>query len=239
MLFLAASFGVLGYSVYILPENVAVDGFPSAITAFVNELLLVVILVEILRTLLGVLRSEVISLEPFLIVGHFGNEAHPQRRRRDVYRGGYSRREVQPVYVRPGMNALVIFVITIALYLMADSKRRSEASPQSSSSRNDADPGRDNPGRDNRGGDDADSDDPGREDPTERAEVVESLVAPSERSGGGRTATGPQANCRAPIGLLCGARRSGSRPSISAATSAVVFPSTPMCRWAVSYCSRR
>lgn len=173
VLFLAASFGVLGYSVYILPENVAVDGFPSAITAFVNELLLVVILVEILRTLLGVLRSEVISLEPFLIVGAIS----ATRRILNVGAAMSIEEDIPAEKFNQfmfdlGMNALVIFVITIALYLMADSKRRSEASPQSSSSRNDADLGRDNPGRDNRGGDDVDSDDPGRED--------------SDREGGSR-----------------------------------------------------
>jgi uncharacterized membrane protein (DUF373 family) len=69
LVFLAAAFGMLGYSVLAFPKNVAGDqGFPGAIIELINDLLLVMIIMEVLRTVVSYLAERGGSLRPFLLI---------------------------------------------------------------------------------------------------------------------------------------------------------------------------
>lgn len=67
------SFLVLGMVVFFYGWFVFVTGFrenvPRAVLVLMNELLLVVILLELFRTVINFMKSRTISLEPFLYVG--------------------------------------------------------------------------------------------------------------------------------------------------------------------------
>ncbi len=60
LVFLSGAAGTLGYSVWSFPANVEnpdLGGFPFAIITLINDLLLVMIIMEVLRTVLSYLRS--------------------------------------------------------------------------------------------------------------------------------------------------------------------------------------
>ena len=64
LVFLAAAIGMLGYSVVAFPGNLEHDGFPIAIITLINDLLLVMIIMEVLRTVLSYLAERGGSVRP-------------------------------------------------------------------------------------------------------------------------------------------------------------------------------
>jgi uncharacterized membrane protein (DUF373 family) len=68
IVFLAAALAMLVYSVVSFLGNLNGEGFPLAIVALVNDLLLVMIIMEVLRTVLSYLEARGSSLQPFLFI---------------------------------------------------------------------------------------------------------------------------------------------------------------------------
>ncbi len=68
LVFLAAALGMLGYSLYAFPAALRESGFALAIVTLVNDLLLVMIIMEVLRTVLSYLKERGTSLQPFLFI---------------------------------------------------------------------------------------------------------------------------------------------------------------------------
>lgn len=67
VLLIAVAVVALGYAVVSVPENLG-HGVPEAISTFLSELLLVLILVEIMRTILTFITTRTTSIRPFLTV---------------------------------------------------------------------------------------------------------------------------------------------------------------------------
>ena len=67
LVFFAAAAGMLVYSVVAFPSNLDL-GFPLAIITLINDLLLVMIILEVLRTVLSYLAERGGSLRPFLLI---------------------------------------------------------------------------------------------------------------------------------------------------------------------------
>lgn len=123
LVFLAGAVAMLCYSVVVFFENIH-EGFPQAIITLVNDLLLVMIIMEVLRTVLSYIEERGASLRPFLFIGaisatrrilaigaemSISGEKQTQLTREDFVRR----------LVDLGVNALVILAIVIALYLLA------------------------------------------------------------------------------------------------------------------------
>jgi uncharacterized membrane protein (DUF373 family) len=68
VVFFMAALGMLGYSVYAFPGNLHTIGFGLAVVGLVNDLLLVMIIMEVLRTVLSYLQERGSSLQPFLFI---------------------------------------------------------------------------------------------------------------------------------------------------------------------------
>lgn len=68
LVFLIAALGMLGYSLFAFPEALRETGFALAIVTLVNDLLLVMIIMEVLRTVLSYLKERGTSLQPFLFI---------------------------------------------------------------------------------------------------------------------------------------------------------------------------
>jgi uncharacterized membrane protein (DUF373 family) len=68
VVFLAAALGMLGYSIVAFPGNLQHSGFALGIVTLVNDLLLVMIIMEVLRTVLSYLQERGTSLQPFLFI---------------------------------------------------------------------------------------------------------------------------------------------------------------------------
>src|SRR5258708_6420902 len=68
VVFILGAAAMLGYSAYAFVDGVK-SGFASAIVSMINDLLLVMIMMEVLKTILSYLEDHAISLRPFLFVG--------------------------------------------------------------------------------------------------------------------------------------------------------------------------
>jgi uncharacterized membrane protein (DUF373 family) len=68
VVFLVAAIGMLVYSVLEFPAAYEHVGFPLAIVEMINDLLLVMIIMEVLRTVLSYLEERGGSLQPFLFI---------------------------------------------------------------------------------------------------------------------------------------------------------------------------
>jgi uncharacterized membrane protein (DUF373 family) len=68
VVFFVAALGMLGYSVIAFAANLRRTGFGLAVVALINDLLLVMIIMEVLRTVLSYLQEKGSSLQPFLFI---------------------------------------------------------------------------------------------------------------------------------------------------------------------------
>jgi uncharacterized membrane protein (DUF373 family) len=68
VVFLGAALGMLGCSIVAFPGSLRHSGFALAIVTLVNDLLLVMIIVEVLRAVLSYLQERGTSLQPFLFI---------------------------------------------------------------------------------------------------------------------------------------------------------------------------
>ena len=125
--FLFVGMLVFGYSWIAYVESVQQEFLPATIT-LLNDLLLVIILLELFRTVLGFLHSERIRLEPFLHVGIIASVrriltagaefSHQDNVPDDVFRH---------YLMDMSLHVVVILVLMIALYLLK--KTESSAEP--------------------------------------------------------------------------------------------------------------
>jgi len=116
--FLLVGMLVFGYSWFAFLQSVE-HGFLSATITLLNDLLFVIILLELFRTVLGFLQSDRIRLEPFLHVGVIASV------RRILTAGAeFSHQENIPEAVfrhylmDMGLHVMVILVLMIALFLL-------------------------------------------------------------------------------------------------------------------------
>src|SRR5437870_4678389 len=68
LVFFLAAADMLIYSVLAFPVEIEHSGFPIAIITLINDLLLVMIIMEVLRTVLSYLQERGSSLQPFLFI---------------------------------------------------------------------------------------------------------------------------------------------------------------------------
>ena len=68
IVFLIGALVMLVYSVIAFPANFTTSGCGLAVVALVNDLLLVMIIMEVLRTILSYLQERGTSLQPFLFI---------------------------------------------------------------------------------------------------------------------------------------------------------------------------
>ncbi len=118
-LLLALAVASLIYALYAIPKNLA-EGIPQAIATLLSELLLVLILIEILRTIVGYLTKETPSIRPFLIVAAISAV------RRILSIGGeltlvegIPDQEFNRAMIELAAEAGIILVVAIALYLFS------------------------------------------------------------------------------------------------------------------------
>jgi uncharacterized membrane protein (DUF373 family) len=120
IVFLVAALGMLVYTVISFPDNLAHDGFPLAIITGVNDLLLVMIIMEVLRTVLSYLDERASSLQPFLFIAAIS----ATRRilaigaQMSVVGETLSPERFQHAMIDLGVNAGAILAIAVALYLL-------------------------------------------------------------------------------------------------------------------------
>jgi uncharacterized membrane protein (DUF373 family) len=121
MVFLIAALGMLGYSLVAFPAALRENGFALAVVTLVNDLLLVMIIMEVLRTVLSYLKERGTSLQPFLFI------AAISATRRILAIGvqmSVAGENLSPAKFQEAMfdlmaNAGAILAIAVALYLLS------------------------------------------------------------------------------------------------------------------------
>jgi uncharacterized membrane protein (DUF373 family) len=121
IVFLLAALGMLGYSVVAFPASLRNNGFALVIVTLVNDLLLVMIIMEVLRTVLSYLQERATSLQPFLFIAAIS----ATRRilaigaQMSVTGDTLSPDRFRQVMIDLGAHAGAILAIAVALYLLA------------------------------------------------------------------------------------------------------------------------
>ena len=120
VVFFVAALGMLGYTVVAFPANLRDTGFGLAVVTLVNDLLLVMIIMEVLRTVLSYLQERGSSLQPFLFIAAIS----ATRRilaigaQMSVAGENIAAERFQKAMLDLGANAGAILAIAAALYLL-------------------------------------------------------------------------------------------------------------------------
>ncbi len=121
LVFLVAAVGMLGYTVVSFPVNLEHDGFPLATITGVNDLLLVMIIMEVLRTVHSYLQEGTSSLQPFLFIAAISATRRILAIGAQMSVSGETLTEIKfrEAMIDLSVNAGVILAIAVALYLLA------------------------------------------------------------------------------------------------------------------------
>jgi uncharacterized membrane protein (DUF373 family) len=128
--FLVAALGMLAYSLRAFPSNLHSTGFALAVVTLVNDLLLVMIIMEVLRTIISYLKEHGTSLQPFLFIAAIS----ATRRilaigaQMNVAGGTLSEDRFRESMIDLSANAGAILAIAVALYLLARNPTSTEIS---------------------------------------------------------------------------------------------------------------
>ena len=100
-------------------------GFLHSILTLINNLLLVMIIMEILRTIINYLKSQDILLEPFLYIGIIAATRKMLTAGAEISFMEMNNDQIFYRYLLDlGINALVVVALSIALYLIGRRKRQ-------------------------------------------------------------------------------------------------------------------
>lgn len=116
--FLLLGMLVFGYA-WITFGLTAQEAFlPSALT-LVNDLLLVIILLELFRTIIRFLQTDVITLEPFLNIGIIASIRRILTAGAELAHLAEVSQEMFDRYLMDiGLNVVVVIVLTVAAYIV-------------------------------------------------------------------------------------------------------------------------
>jgi uncharacterized membrane protein (DUF373 family) len=111
----------LGYSLVAFPASLRDTGFALAIVTLVNDLLLVMIIMEVLRTVLSYLQERATSLQPFLFIAAISATRRILAIGAQMSVSGdtLSPNKFREAMIDLGANAGAILAIAFALYLLA------------------------------------------------------------------------------------------------------------------------
>jgi uncharacterized membrane protein (DUF373 family) len=125
------SFLVLGMIVFAHAWYAFVVNFSTAVLpavlALIHDLLLVVILLELFRTIINFLKTQVITLEPFLYIGIIASTRRILTTGAETaYSQNLTTEQFHRYLLDVGVNVLVIVALVIAVYL---ARKRPEVIP--------------------------------------------------------------------------------------------------------------
>ncbi len=126
ILFLIAAFAMGAYSVLTFVKNVS-DDFPLDIITFVNDLLLVLIILEVLGTVRSYLATGTTSLRPFLYIGIISATRRILAIGAKTTIGEVATESAfRHLMIDLGINGAVVLALAIALYLFSRNESKEE-----------------------------------------------------------------------------------------------------------------
>jgi uncharacterized membrane protein (DUF373 family) len=121
LVFFLAAAGMLVYAVIAFPREIERSGFPIAVITLINDLLLVMIIMEVLRTVLSYLAERGTSLRPFLFIAAISATRRILAIGAQMSVAGDTLpgERFQQAMIDLAVNAGAILAIALALYLLA------------------------------------------------------------------------------------------------------------------------
>jgi uncharacterized membrane protein (DUF373 family) len=121
VVFLVGAVVMLLYSVIVFPSHLHTTGFGLAVVVLVNDLLLVMIIMEVLRTVISYLQERGTSLQPFLFIAAISATRRVLAIGAQMSVGSetFSPDRFREAMIDLGMNAGAILVIAVALFLLS------------------------------------------------------------------------------------------------------------------------
>ncbi len=120
LVFLVGALVMLGYTIWAFFDHIGED-FPTPVITLINDLLLVMIMMEVLRTVLSYIEERGASLRPFLFIAAISATRRILAIGAETTIGGETN-VTHEQFVRRmvdlGVNAAVILAIAIALFLI-------------------------------------------------------------------------------------------------------------------------
>lgn len=125
--FLLAGISIFFYSLGMFFTQYLERGFMTAVVRLIHDLLLVLIIMEVMRTITNYLREHTITMEPFLYIGIIAATrsiltAGAEIGSRDTVDIAIFNRYLMEI----GVNAIVILLIAVALFLSSKVRKRVE-----------------------------------------------------------------------------------------------------------------
>lgn len=117
-LFLVAAVSMVAYSVTTFARDFGGD-FPLALIVFINDLLLVLIILEVLGTVRSYLETGVTSLEPFLYIGIISATRRILAIGAQTTLGKVGDESFNHLMIDLGVNGGVVLALAVALFLFA------------------------------------------------------------------------------------------------------------------------
>ncbi|GAC1644752.1 MAG: hypothetical protein NVS9B11_15330 [Candidatus Dormibacteraceae bacterium] len=117
VLFLVAAVAMTGYALVTFVQHLGED-FPLTLVTFINDLLLVLIILEVLGTVRSYLETGTTSLKPFLYIGIISATRRILAIGAQTTLGAApSEGGFQHLMIDLGVNGLVVLALSIALFL--------------------------------------------------------------------------------------------------------------------------
>lgn len=124
VLFLVAATAMGGYSILTFVQHIG-DDFPLDLITFINDLLLVLIILEVLGTVRSYLQTGTTSLEPFLYIGTISATRRILAIGAQATLKGESDETVfRHLMIDLGVNGMVVLALALALFLLKAARQR-------------------------------------------------------------------------------------------------------------------
>ncbi len=129
VLFLAAALAMAAYSVWTFVDHLN-DDFPLDLITFINDLLLVLIILEVMGTVRSYLDKGTTSIEPFLYIGIIS----ATRRilaigAQSTLKGEHNETAFRHLVIDLGVNGAVVLALAAALFLFSRYQSRDHTGP--------------------------------------------------------------------------------------------------------------
>ena len=120
VVFLIGALVMLIYTIAVFPSNFANSGCGIAVVTLVNDLLLVMIIMEVLRTIISYLQEHGTSLQPFLFIAAISATRRILAIGAQMSVAGHtlSPDRFRDAIIDLAANAAAILAISVALYLL-------------------------------------------------------------------------------------------------------------------------
>jgi uncharacterized membrane protein (DUF373 family) len=117
VLFLAAAVAMVAYSVEVFFRHID-DEFPLRLITFINDLLLVLIILEVLGTVRSYLKDGTTSLAPFLYIGIISATRRILAIGAQTTLGETGSEPFSHFMIDLGVNGAVVLALAVALFLL-------------------------------------------------------------------------------------------------------------------------